>query len=73
MASEVLLSPAAGSDTKIADTNTVKEILRHITSELSGVEMRSIFTSGGGPQGRNVLERFVISLSQLPFHAKLVE
>lgn len=30
-----------------------------ITFELSGVELRSSFTSGGGPQGRNELERLV--------------
>ena len=29
-------------------------------AKLSGVEMRSVSASGGGPQARNVLERFVI-------------
>lgn len=34
-------------------------LTKSITFELSGVEMRSIFTSGGGAQRRNELERFV--------------
>ena len=37
--------------------------LVHITFQLSGVEMRSIFTSGVGPQARNELERFVMPFS----------
>ena len=44
---------------KVNRTSNCNFILR-ITSELSGVKMRSIFMSGGGPQGRNELERFVI-------------
>ena len=33
-----------------------------ITFELSGPKGRSLFASGGGPQGRNVLERVVIQI-----------
>ena len=34
--------------------------LVHITFELSGPKGRSLFGPGGGPQARNVLERFVM-------------
>ena len=49
----------------------------HITFELSGAKRRSLFGSGGGPQARNELERFVrLHLESTPktyFHGNQVD